>query len=164
NFNNIRQNFTMSSLCEEIENAIKIFTKPEELSELESKTFLTLKNLITPYISKKRTMFNPPRAQNRFMIFRKDLTAYLNSLNRNQGTITISRVASDLWNGHYYIKLWNNINDVKEIKEIYHKIAEIAKIVHNILFPNYKYSPKKKLLSNKPLVDYIYAPQQPYLI
>ncbi|CAG8721650.1 hypothetical protein C2G38_2191419 [Gigaspora rosea] len=125
----------MSSLYEEIEHAINIFTKPEELSELESKTFLTLKSLITPYISKKR-MFNPPRAQNMFMIFRKDLTAYLNSISRNQGTITISRLASDLWNGQHNIKL----------------------------FPKYKYRPKKKLLSNKPLVDYIRVIQEPYLI
>ncbi|CAG8544355.1 18958_t:CDS:2 [Racocetra fulgida] len=128
----------MSLRCKEIENIInKIFTKPKEIDEFnvtESKTFLSLYQLIDPNSSRrKKTKPNPPRAQN-----------------------------GEICN----FKLWKNIN-VYEIKTIYDKVSEIAKRVHGNLFPNYRYSPKRKCLNGLNLlfqkhishyVPYNYAP------
>ncbi|CAG8794317.1 7391_t:CDS:1, partial [Racocetra persica] len=76
------------SSYKEIEDTIK--TLPE-FYKLESKTFLSLKKLIIPNIRKNK--FNPPRAQNCFMIFRKDFTAYYNSLNQKGDIDKVSILA-----------------------------------------------------------------------
>ncbi|CAG8787315.1 1446_t:CDS:1, partial [Dentiscutata erythropus] len=84
-----------------------------------------------------------PRAQNGFVLFRKDLNAFIKDSKLTIGDV--SRLACKLWNGNPSCKLWENIN-VNEIKLFYNKLAEIAKKVHGRSFPGYKYSPKRKKL------------------
>ncbi|CAG8722144.1 9036_t:CDS:1 [Gigaspora margarita] len=110
----------------------------QELLKFNSNTFLPMKELLYNRSNPKR----PPRAQNGFVLFRKDLNAFF----RGSSKLTIgkvSRLACKLWNGYPSCKLWENIN-INEIKPFYNKLSEIAKKVHGRSFPGYKYSPKRK--------------------
>ncbi|CAG8853105.1 45781_t:CDS:1, partial [Gigaspora margarita] len=110
----------------------------KELKQLfNSNTFLPLNELIA-YSSRKHK--HPPRAQNGFVLFRKDLNAYMSSSKTKMGDI--SALASNIWNnGVSPYELWEKII-INEIKPFYKKISEIAKKVHKCSFPDYKYNPK----------------------
>ncbi|CAG8797259.1 15259_t:CDS:1, partial [Racocetra fulgida] len=102
-----------------------VFTKPEEIdefNEIESKTFLSLFELIAPNDKKKKTKSNPPRAQNGFVLFQRDFTAYWNSCNPQENNFNIvSNLTSKLWKGEFStFELWKDIN-VCEIKKLYNK-------------------------------------------
>ncbi|CAG8640624.1 2568_t:CDS:1 [Dentiscutata erythropus] len=141
-----------------IENIVELLAELNVIHELESKTFLSLKELITP--KKKKTKSNLPRVQNSFMIFRKDFAAYWFSLTKKNDLKEVSQFASDLWNGNLYnFKLWNNINIV-ERKNIYYKISSIAEMVYKKLYPDYKYCPKRKKISHNEYIHYGHVPQQ----
>ncbi|CAG8719768.1 9126_t:CDS:1 [Cetraspora pellucida] len=162
----------MSSQCKEIKNTInedsfnEIFTKEiDEFNNIRSKTFLSLSKLIAPNVRRGKTKNNPPRAQNSFVIFRRDFTAYwISCLNRENNMKIVSNIASNLWKGKISTyKLWKNIN-ICNIVKIYNKVSEFAKRVHSHLFLNYKYNPKKKSLRRLNLFQsytpysYNYAP------
>ncbi|CAG8461024.1 1343_t:CDS:2 [Dentiscutata erythropus] len=85
---------------------------------------------------------HPPRAQNLFLLFWKDLNAFLRSSNIKIGDI--SNLTSKIWkNENFTYQLWKEII-IDEIKPFYKKLSEIAKMVHKYSFPDYKFSPNRK--------------------
>ncbi|CAG8565801.1 12304_t:CDS:2 [Dentiscutata heterogama] len=98
----------------------------QELLKFNSKTYLPMKELIYNRSNSKCQ----PRAQNGFVLFRKDLNAFKSSSKLKIGDA--SRLASRLWNGDpsckgdSSCKLWEKIN-IDEIKPFYNKLSEIAK-------------------------------------
>ncbi|KAF0365686.1 MATA-HMG [Gigaspora margarita] len=183
-----RQNYTSSSTqsrpvrtfpnTQELENIISKIVELEERQEIESKTFLSLHDLIVPSLKPKRS--GPPRAQNCFLIFRKDLQANLKSqmdLRMTSNGLIFTKylkkylqnyVASpeDKTSGMKIVsntafKMW--AHEI-EIKQVYIKVSKIAKAVHKFMWPDYKYQPnRKKRIQNSfhcdpyipvPLYDY----------
>ncbi|CAG8470282.1 25049_t:CDS:2 [Gigaspora margarita] len=140
----------------------------KEMQELKqqfnSNTFLPLDKLIA-YSSQK--FKHPPRAQNGFVLFQKDLNTFISSLKTKIDFI--SCLAGEIWNnGVSPCELWEKII-IGEIKPFYKKLSEIAKKVHKCSFSDYKYSPNRKnkhlqkdkfinLQYDQPSLYYIYNP------
>ncbi|CAG8769500.1 5012_t:CDS:1 [Gigaspora margarita] len=115
----------------------------KEMQELKqqfnSNTFLLLDKLIA-YSSQK--FKHPPRAQNGFVLFWKDLNAFMSSSKTKFDFI--SGLASKIWKNRVSLcELWEKII-IGEIKPFYKKLSEITKKVHKSSFPDYKYSPNRK--------------------
>ncbi|CAG8451002.1 11132_t:CDS:1 [Dentiscutata heterogama] len=181
-----RQSYTSSSTqsrpvrnfpnTEELESIISKIVKSEERKEIESMTFLSLHDLIVPSLKPKRT--GPPRAQNCFLIFRKDLQANMKSqtdLRMTSNGLIFRKylkkylqiyMASpdDKASGMRIVsntafKMWTHET---EIKRVYKKVSKIAKAVHKFMWPDYKYKPnRKKRVQNSFRCDpYIPVPLQ----
>ncbi|KAF0528497.1 MATA-HMG [Gigaspora margarita] len=106
-----------------------------ELNQIKSKIFLPIYDLILPS-NKLKHYTTPPRSQNGFIIFRRDLHArmiYERGFNMSSQLKSTSKLASILWQELTF-----------DDKEIYLKIADIAKKVHSYIWPNYRYKPYKK--------------------
>ncbi|CAG8697282.1 6260_t:CDS:1 [Dentiscutata erythropus] len=125
------QNFNSYALDDIVNNT----TTREELNQIKSKIFLPIYDLILPS-NKPKHYITPPRSQNGFIIFRRDLHAkmiYERGFNMASQLKSTSRLASILWQELTF-----------DDKEIYLKIADIAKKVHSCIWPNYRYKPYKK--------------------
>ncbi|CAG8684542.1 4228_t:CDS:1, partial [Racocetra persica] len=101
------------------------FTK--EIQELEQQfnlnTFLPLDKLIACSSRKRKHL---PRAQNTFLLFWKDLNAFLRSSNIKIGDI--SNLTSKIWkNENFTYQLWKEII-IDEINPFYKKLSKIAKM------------------------------------
>ncbi|CAG8526099.1 9101_t:CDS:1 [Scutellospora calospora] len=168
-----RQNYPSSSRqsqnfpnSEELENIISKIVKSDERQEIESMTFLSLHDLIVPSLKQKRT--GPPRAQNCFLIFRKDLQANMKSQSDNIKMTSSGQIFKKYLRKYLHPNTYMTSPDDKtsgmkmvsntafrmwqyedEIKQVYVKVSQIAKAVHAFMWPNYKYKPnRKKRLQN----------------
>ncbi|CAG8710783.1 6987_t:CDS:1, partial [Cetraspora pellucida] len=68
---------------------------PEEIREFNdigSKTFLSLSELISLSCNRSKTKSNLPRAQNGFVIFQRDFTAYWTSCNQENNIKEVSKL------------------------------------------------------------------------
>ncbi|CAG8523247.1 3606_t:CDS:1 [Dentiscutata erythropus] len=160
---------------EELESIISKIVKSEERKEIESKTFLSLHDLIVPSLKPKRA--GPPRAQNCFLIFRKDLQASMKSQTdlrtSSNGLIFRTYLKQYLQNympspddktsgmkivSNTAFKMWTSET---EIKQVYIQVSKIAKAVHKFMWPDYKYQPnRKKRIQNSFLCEpYTYIPE-----
>ncbi|CAG8847030.1 23460_t:CDS:1, partial [Racocetra persica] len=116
----------MNSKCQLNQLDLNVVAE-SELQELQnnykSNTYLSLHGLIY------NTSLKHPRAQNGFVLFRRDLQAFLNSeeASKLKNIGEISKLAADLWNGKpSIIKLWDGIF-INEIKSFYSTLSKIAK-------------------------------------
>lgn len=100
--------------------------------EIGKQITLTLEELICPtYKSRKG---NIPRPQNPFVIYRRNTQSRLVNnhpkLSRELGFI--SKYASDSWK-----------KEPQYVREIFEKIADLAKEAHKKIYPTYKYKPTR---------------------
>ncbi|CAG8456261.1 2023_t:CDS:2 [Gigaspora margarita] len=93
---------------------------------------LPLDQLIAPRINHRRGQ-QIPRPQNSFLLYRRNLNAFINKRNVRSDLNFISKEAAKNWSNESY-----------EIKHLYELLADYAKQVHNIVYPNYSYKPKRK--------------------
>ncbi|CAG8439414.1 1790_t:CDS:2 [Ambispora gerdemannii] len=132
NNNNTDQSRNFSHVLSEIISTLD----PATHNKILQQTKLSIEELIKPKGKFRNGV--PPRPQNPWVIYRKDLQAKLVA---EQGAEiefgarvgSISRMASEKWNV-----------EPQEVKQVYEIIAEVAKRVHEQMFPNYKYKPRRK--------------------
>ncbi|CAG8486530.1 11195_t:CDS:2 [Ambispora leptoticha] len=132
NHNNTDQSRNFSLVLSEIISNLDKATR----DKIRQQTKLTIEDLIKPKGKFRNGV--PPRPQNPWVIYRKDLQAKLVA---EQGAEiefgarvgSISKMASEKWNV-----------EPQEVKQVYEIIAEVAKRVHEQMFPNYKYKPRRK--------------------
>lgn len=103
------------------------------------KLTLTVDELLAPskknFRSRSRSKSIPPRPQNVFILFKKDLTARL-KLESSNNDLSLSRISS------VAKATWENLpNEARQFFEILY-LACIEK--HKSLYPGYRYTPKKK--------------------
>ncbi|CAG8511440.1 1784_t:CDS:2 [Gigaspora margarita] len=149
---------------------IDVRKEVQKLLKFKSKTFLPLKQLITnanrnkKHPNQDKTGYQP-RAQNGFVLWRKDLNAFLK--NSRKSIREVSQLACKLWKGESPVSTYEKWK-IDEIKLLYRKVSDIAKKVHNYNYPSYKYSPKRKNPKRKNLKFYkistmhCYEPQSYY--
>ncbi|CAG8807216.1 27014_t:CDS:2, partial [Dentiscutata erythropus] len=93
-------------------------------------TSKTIEELVT-CISQRSRPGKPPRPQNRFLLYRKNLSANLHNQLLGLGVKGISSLAAQLWN-----------DESREVKEFYNRLADLAKRIHKKVYPYYKFTPK----------------------
>ncbi|CAG8656084.1 15140_t:CDS:1 [Cetraspora pellucida] len=97
---------------------------------------LPLKNLLNQRKHRKISQ-KPPRAQNKFILFRKEYTARARKENpdriRSMKTHELSKEASENWKAQS-----------AEVKQLFTVLAEIANEKHKATYPGYVYEPEKK--------------------
>ncbi|CAG8525956.1 8443_t:CDS:1 [Diversispora eburnea] len=106
----------------------------EERQQIEFIIFLPLHELIIPTYKPKRK--KSPRSQNKFIIFRKDLQARIISEKGPQYSCQLKIISNNAK------KAWNNLDFEHTL--LYEKIANIAKKVHKLMWPDYIYKPNRK--------------------
>ncbi|CAG8669544.1 5102_t:CDS:2 [Ambispora gerdemannii] len=101
------------------------------------KLLLSMDKLLAPAkkTRKNKEDMNSPRQQNKFIIFRKDYEAKLRLLNPNTTYKfqDISKECGAEWR-----------LQPSEVKKYFDLLQRIAFKKHKLMYPNYKYSPKKK--------------------
>jgi hypothetical protein len=94
------------------------------------KTNINLLDILSPAYTSRAA--NIPRPQNSFMLFRKDYSKGLVNAKIPMSVGNSSILAS---------KHWKSFS--KKEKDFWYKLAEIAKEIHRINYPNYKFIPIK---------------------
>ena len=113
-----------------VEKVIKTINK-ETLKKIQQNIYLPLEKLLSP---SKRQLNNPPRQQNKFIIYRKDRLAKIiseSSKKNGNSSVQFSKTLANSWK-----------NESEEIKNIFDHIFLISKQVHKQVYPNYIYQPK----------------------
>ncbi|CAG8541271.1 7147_t:CDS:1 [Ambispora leptoticha] len=108
--------------------------EPTYKHKVEECISLSLHELITPKAKSRKG--KTPRPQNPFVLYRRDIQAKLIQLHGKEiggDLATISRVASDYWK-----------NEKVDVIRIFEFIANLAKDVHEKVFPNYVYKPRRR--------------------
>jgi hypothetical protein len=113
------------------ENSISKLIDKETLNKIEKHTTLSLFDLILPSVNYRTDKI--PRPQNKYIIYRRDLCAKLALSNSTLTFVNFSKFSSNNWK-----------KESSEVKNIFDRLAEYAKVLHNRIYPNYKYSPKKQ--------------------
>ncbi|CAJ0644748.1 1453_t:CDS:2 [Entrophospora sp. SA101] len=111
---------------------------PETRNKIDKQITLPLEELIRPTLKSRKG--NIPRPQNLFVIYRKDLQAKLvlkHGPDVGSNLALVSKRASKSWE-----------RESQSIREIFEVIAELAKKVHERIYPGYVYKPKKRLLKS----------------
>ncbi|CAG8656072.1 15139_t:CDS:1 [Cetraspora pellucida] len=97
---------------------------------------LQQEELLAPRKQKKKTR-KAPRAQNKFILFRKDYTARVRRKEprraKSMKTQEFSKEASEKWE-----------EQSTEVKRFFTILAEVATERHKMMYPEYKYEPEKK--------------------
>lgn len=109
---------------------------PDMLTELiksygDVKTILCLKELLNPSVNTRSK--NIPRQQNSWMLFRRDISHGLYKANNYNSVNSTSKAASDLW---------KKLTDHE--KKFWKELSKIAKVKHQVTFPEYKFMPIKR--------------------
>ncbi|PKB98596.1 HMG-box, partial [Rhizophagus irregularis] len=73
------------------------------------------------------------RPQNAFILYRKDLQDKIKDENPDADFKEISRIAGNRWK-----------HEVDHVKNNYTLLATLGGLVHQDLFPNYKYQPRQR--------------------
>jgi hypothetical protein len=127
---------TISSMRDSLEESFDTLIK-RLTTNPPYKLTLTIEELLAP--SKKKSKSNnrsyPPRPQNVFILFKKDLTAKLRreSPNFSLPIVEISKVAKTTW-----------ANLSKEVRQYFQFLYLACIEKHKELYPGYRYTPKKK--------------------
>ncbi|CAB4477513.1 unnamed protein product [Rhizophagus irregularis] len=120
-----------SSLLNEEENLL--------INDPPYKLTLSLKDLLSPARKTRKNRSKSddkvPRPQNAWVLFRKDYEANQRA-NFPDKALKMKNVSTDAG------EIWRN-HPVK-VKRYFETLSRLAHAQHKILFPNYKYSPKKK--------------------
>ncbi|RIB30743.1 hypothetical protein C2G38_1424091 [Gigaspora rosea] len=103
---------------------------------------LTIEELISPPKNTRRaTKFRknpsfspPPRPLNRYLLFRRDFAAKMKQQGMKMTYVNASRLVSNEWN-----------NQPANVLRYFEILEKLAKDKHNEIYPDYRYSPKKKL-------------------
>ncbi|CAG8809785.1 14807_t:CDS:1, partial [Racocetra persica] len=107
----------------------------EIMKDTAYKFTLPLDELLAP--REQRESHNPPRSQNKFILFRKDYTARMRKENPNRTksmkTRDLSKEASEAW----------KVQSV-QVKQLFTVLADIANERHRVKYPGYVYMPEKK--------------------
>lgn len=75
---------------------------------------------------------NPPRPPNAFILYRKSKQADILAANQGLSNNDVSKIIGNMWQ-----------NEVESVKEHFQTSAHIIKLEHQIMYPNYRYSPRK---------------------
>ncbi|CAG8558642.1 3516_t:CDS:2 [Funneliformis caledonium] len=108
----------------------------EKITQEEGFVFPTnipLKDLISPCKRTSGKKGKVTRPQNAFILYRKDLQTRIRNENPNADFKDISKIAGIWWKSESY-----------QIKNNYTILSTLCALVHQDLFPNYKYQPKPK--------------------
>ncbi|RIA90083.1 hypothetical protein C1645_770880 [Glomus cerebriforme] len=115
----------------------------EVISELDPVTYTKILQQISVKLSclispkkKPRGGNSQPRPQNSFLIFRRDCMAKLIAKYGPQISSNLPFVSREAK------KYWASVT--QEVKDIYKIIADLAKKVHERIYPNYVFKPKKR--------------------
>ncbi|CAG8492344.1 23853_t:CDS:1 [Dentiscutata erythropus] len=81
----------------------------------------------------KKTKNTPPRPPNRYLLFRKDFLANLQSEGKNLDTKEVSSKTS---------KKWKEL--IPPYIYFFQTLAELAKEIHRVTYPGYRYIPRKQ--------------------
>ncbi|GBC03234.1 hypothetical protein RclHR1_05020011 [Rhizophagus clarus] len=140
-------------------NEILVFPNKTLLNEEENllindppyKLTLSLKDLLSPArkVRKNRNKFDDkiPRPQNAWVLFRKDYEASQRA-NFPDKALKMKNVSTDAG------EVWRN-HSVK-VKRYFETLSRLAHAQHKILYPNYKYNPKKKSFKETIPKDWIF--------
>ncbi|CAG8538910.1 7893_t:CDS:2 [Ambispora gerdemannii] len=114
----------------------ELISKIEPLikNKVDQYTNLSLLDLITPKAKSRKG--KTPRPQNPFVLYRRNVQAKLiRAYGKEIGgdLATISKAAAESWK-----------KESAEVHKIFEFIANLAKAVHEEVFPNYVYKPKKR--------------------
>ncbi|KAI0243516.1 hypothetical protein L0F63_005828 [Massospora cicadina] len=83
-------------------------------------------------MKKRRTKNSIPRPKNSFMTYRQEKQNEIIARNGRINNTVISEIAGLMWR-----------TEEEHVKKAYREKAELGKLEHKRLYPNYKYSPKK---------------------
>ncbi|KAI9292727.1 sequence-specific DNA-binding high mobility group box protein, partial [Neoconidiobolus thromboides FSU 785] len=75
-----------------------------------------------------------PRPLNSFLIYRKHKSIEVKKENPELNNQMISKIVGKLWN-----------NELDSVKKHYHSLANDLKKKHSLMFPNYKFCPKRNI-------------------
>ncbi|CAG8461272.1 8657_t:CDS:1 [Acaulospora morrowiae] len=123
-------------IIQQVISEIDPMTHLKILSQLK----VPIEELICPTTKSRKSGGGVPRPQNLFVIYRRDVQAKLTAKFGSEiGSHLpfVSREASERW------KL-----EPQEIRSIYEFIADLAKKVHDLTYPNYVYKPRKRALKS----------------
>ncbi|CAG8750273.1 7151_t:CDS:1, partial [Gigaspora rosea] len=102
------------------------------LEKINETIALPIDQLIAPSINRRGRQI--PRPQNSFILYRRNLNAVTNNRNDVKSEFNfISKEASINWS-----------KESNEAKQLYELLADYTKQVHNLLYPDYSYKPKRK--------------------
>ncbi|CAG8439785.1 8088_t:CDS:1 [Cetraspora pellucida] len=134
----------------------ELFSSPHPPYQL----FLEIDELISPpKSSRKAKKFlknphsSPPRPQNAFLLFRRNIYAKLRHEGTKMKNGDISRFASKEWH-----------KQPKEVLRYFEILEQMAKDKHNEMYPDYKYSPKKnngKKSKSKKTINFDVTSEEP---
>lgn len=80
---------------------------------------------------------NPPRPPNAFILYRKSKQAEIVSMHRGILNNDVSRIIGQMWKC-----------EAEETKKEFQRAAESIKAEHKLMYPNYRYSPRKQPAKN----------------
>ncbi|CAG8445058.1 17544_t:CDS:1 [Acaulospora colombiana] len=114
----------------------------EALCEIKKVTMIPLTKLVTPFENTRTQKI--PRPQNSFVIYRRNVQVQLaaegNKMS-NRKLDTVSKIAGKRWQ-----------EEPNEVKELFGLISECAKKVHNFLYPDYVYHPRRSATTSTPMI------------
>ncbi|RHZ76966.1 hypothetical protein Glove_187g74 [Diversispora epigaea] len=96
-------------------------------------TTLPLDQLLAPCKKTRGKKGRITRPQNAFILYRKDTQAKILKSKPDTKLDQVSKIVSDLWK-----------NETNQRKNHYIKLSDLCGLVHQDLFPNYKFKPKQK--------------------
>ncbi|CAG8454375.1 9605_t:CDS:1 [Paraglomus brasilianum] len=111
---------------------------PDILKKIERRIHTPLRDLIRPGQRKSRHRTGPPRPQNMYILYRRDLQKKINEVKGHDVGSQLEFVSKIASRG------WEKIDS--ETRLLYNYIAECAKEFHSYIFPGYTYQPKKKAI------------------
>jgi hypothetical protein len=104
------------------------------LSKILNQTTLPIEHLISPKIKSRKG--NIPRPQNPFVIYRRDFMAKLTAKYGPEIASNLPFISKKAGNW------WKHEN--QEVKNIYETLADLAKKVHERMYPGYIFKPRKR--------------------
>ncbi|CAG8632788.1 18538_t:CDS:1 [Acaulospora morrowiae] len=113
----------------------------ETIDKIKRFSAIPLSELITPFENARTQKI--PRPQNKFVIYRRNLQMQMAT---ELGMVpvrkleSVSKIAGRRWR-----------EEASEIKELFGLISECAKKVHNFLYPDYVYRPRRSATTNIPM-------------
>ncbi|RIA80444.1 high mobility group box domain-containing protein, partial [Glomus cerebriforme] len=95
-------------------------------------THIPLEQLLAPCKKTRGKKGRITRPQNAFILYRKDLQDKIKNENPQADFKEISKIAGNRWK-----------NEADQVKNNYTLLATLGGLVHQDLFPNYKYQPRQ---------------------
>ncbi|CAG8541951.1 2309_t:CDS:1 [Diversispora eburnea] len=125
--------FETPQFKEEFLRSINKHVKRTYPDGMSVETTLPLDQLLAPCKKTRGKKGRITRPQNAFILYRKDTQAKIFKSNPNTKLDQVSRIVSDLWK-----------NETNQRKNHYIKLSDLCGLIHQDLFPNYKFKPKQK--------------------